>query len=270
MTVQVTQSISTIGSFIALLASMHATHADTVIGQAYSQDDFRAVYREVHQRSPEQHNVVYHNDQNTVFANKTIDYSKTQSAPDISFRSSHCDETYTVTKSSVADQKIDQNFALEVAIHYSNSCARKKHNQSITLTPPYVIDAGFDHHLRGKLVAVKNQDIRFNYPLPSRFKEISLQAKALNCSDISKNFADLLEAQNATIAAQKNWHQCIILRPSNWLIAKLFPPIYLAYDQRQELAMYAGKSNISNAKGDYEKVLILYSTDHQQQKISLQ
>jgi hypothetical protein len=34
--------------------------------------------------------------------------------------------------------------------------------------------------------------------------------------------------------------------------------------------MYAGKSNISNAKGDYEKVLILYSTDHQQQKISLQ
>ncbi|CAH0991232.1 hypothetical protein SIN8267_01334 [Sinobacterium norvegicum] len=261
-----TQTI-VVSSFVAM-ASASVAYAETVVGQAYSQDSFEAVYQELHQRSEQLHSVVYRNNSQAVFAQKDIDYRQGKSAPNIVFRSDHCNESYALTKSVDENAAVDTAFGVEIAMHYSNSCADKRHNQSITLTPPYVIDAGFDHHLRSNLDAVKRRDLSFNYPLPSRFREISLKAKAINCDQVRDNFSLLLNAKNAQTSAREDWQQCIVLRPSNWIIAQLFPPIYLAYNQQQQLAMYAGKSNISNVNGDYEKVVILYSETTEQQQIS--
>ena len=224
------------------------TAETTIIGHVFDANSYEKLYLEHHRIQQSSHSVDYKDLKQYAFARKDINYHRERSKPNITFNSEHCNESFSIT--SLEDNVLSAS--------YSNSCDEKNLSDSIRLGEPYVVDAGFDHFIRDNLSRISKADLVFDYPAPSRGSNIALKASRFDCSRLKTTLSDLLQSVPANINNQALWQQCVAVRAKNWLIARFLPPIYLAYAKDSRLALYSGRSNMSDAEGDYQDIAIFY------------
>ena len=220
----------------------------TITGHVFDANNNEKLYLEHHRIQQFSHSVDYKDLKQYTFARKDISYHRERSKPNIKFNSDHCNESFSITS-------LEDNI---LSASYSNSCDKKNSSDSIRLSEPYVVDAGFDHFIRDNLSSISKADLVFDYPAPSRGSNIALKASRFSCDRLKNTLSDLLNAVPADINNQILWQQCVAVRAKNWLIARFLPPIYLAYAEDNRLALYSGRSNMSDAKGDYQDIAIFY------------
>ena len=233
---------------------------ENVIGYAYHQtlknSNPELLYIEKHRYDGTQHKVLYENGRAGEFAKKSLDYSLGYSTPNLTFSNTLCQESYNITH--VDEQPIHQD-ETTLAIKYKNVCDDERFDKTLTISHPYVIDAGFDFYIRENLHRINNENLLFFYALPSRASSVKLLAKSQPCDDIKQRFTALI----ATLPEANNnldqWQQCLSIRPKSWVLAQFFPTMHLAYSSDKKLKLFAGKSNIGDAEGDYKNVFIVYN-----------
>ena len=228
-------------------------NADMITGFVYNMQSFEKDYEEIHHINELIHEVNYKNLEGERFANKVINYSSGLSTPSIDFNNSHCDESYQI-KSQSGSNKV-QSF-------YSNSCDDNKSQGKIRMESPYVVDAGFDHFIRQNLSTIETKTLSFDYPSPSRSSNISLKAKSFSCKKLIKDLSTLLSQIDTNHNNKSQWQRCVMVRANNWFIAQFLPAIYLAYDNDGFLALYTGRSNMSDKDGKYQDIAIFYHLEN--------
>ncbi len=256
-----TTKILSFSSALLFIVGSLAINAETIVGSAYDQSlssekKLQLLYTEQHSFSGTTHTVVYESPQNAVFARKSLDYSHGFAMPIVDFSNDLCNEHYQLKPvPSSKDMKKTQ-----VDIAYHNGCDEKQSKESLFLSHPYVIDAGFDFFIRDNLALIADNEQIFSYAVPSRLDSVKLMAKSLSCQAIIDKFSSLLERLNSDHSLQKEWAHCVKVRPESWLISQFFPPIYLAYSEEKKLKLFAGRSNIGDEQGDFDDVFIVYQS----------
>lgn len=222
---------------VAFCSSLNA--APFLIGDVYHQKTGKYLYTERYSKTGATWQVSYQQADLPPFASKQLDFTSSLYQPDVIFNSRYCGESYRIKQ----DKRLN--------VHYENRCDKTKKNQSLRIKEPFVIDAGFSDYL-AQYPTNKQKSVTFYYPLPTQARWIKMKATHLPCQKARKAIRGLQRHQLTA-------NRCIKLTPDNFFIAQLFPPIYLGYED-QSLRFFAGRSNMSNRKGQYDDIAIHYHT----------
>lgn len=162
--------------------------------------------------------VTYVDPYGKVFAEKTLDFSGSQLAPDLMFHDKRNDERVTVSVKTSDDAKP----YIRILIEQDG----KRDESMVTIkTSDVVIDAGFD-----RLLATQWQQLR-------KHKELDFSFLAITRSELIKFEAIEEDAQLGRVNVE--------LHPRNFFIDLLMKPISLEYDpDTQRLLRFKGLTNI--------------------------
>ncbi|RBP79467.1 hypothetical protein [Marinomonas rhizomae] len=204
-----------------------------LVGSAYSVETGALLYRETHQQvSKDTYKVEYSEPNGRVFADKTIDFSKSRITPTFSQLNKRNGEKIDVTRRG------DQ-----LQIRYRENSNAKIEKNVLKLAPGMVVDAGFDAFVKqywGSLISGKEMDIE--YLVPSRQSTFSFRFSQITCVDGTKEGA-----------------MCFALKPVSWFVRMAVDPIVVAYDpSNKRLLRFTGRANICDEQGKYQTVDIQY------------
>ena len=205
------------------------TNLVAAVGEAFDMNDQSLRYREYHYYSDDNlsHKVIYRDADNTLMAEKNIDYRSGFNTPEYALLVGP--EQH---RSSVQWQK-DQ-----LKLHRAGGDLVQ-----LEATYPLVIDAGFDHYVRENWLQLTAGDtLHFYFPLVNRSTLAKLRIKKSFCS------------------YNTSTDTCFRLEVSNWLLRLLLDPIELGYStESMSLTRYRGLSNIEDQQGKGMVVDIHYS-----------
>lgn len=212
---------------------------ENFIGMAYDSDSQRLLYSEEHSyKSNVQHQVIYKEANGQVFAEKTINYSRSFIAPEFQQTNNRNGE-YIETRYGDA----------QLQVFYRQNKDEKQSDEAIDISQSLVIDAGFDHYIRqhwDELMSGQSKVIK--YLLPSHQQSIDLRIESIDCSAVLIN--------NANAETVNCWR----VAADSWVFRMLSDPLLLAYENSsQRLLTFAGRSNICDENGDYQDVIIRYN-----------
>ena len=189
-------------------------------GEALTLETNRLVYRENHtveldaQGQYLRSNVEYVAPDGSLIAQKSLDYSQDQLAPELVFMDKRNDQLIALSRENnkLILEKTENNVLTRETIDLDQ-------DQII------VVDAGFDRLIVDRWDALlSNETVRFSILALTRGELISFK---LETQSIESNILTLS------------------LKPSNWLIALLVDTLYLKYDiKKQQLMEYQGLTNI--------------------------
>jgi hypothetical protein len=219
-----------------------------IVGFVFDKKNKNLLYQEFHTIDAKQHKVSYQVRNDKPFAEKNMILASLPYQPNVEFESQHCGEAFSVRKK--------EN---KLSISYRNQCDKSIKTKSIKLKKPFVIDAGFNPFISGNMIINKRKKSEFYYPVPSRLEWVKMKSKFLPCKKIKKIIGKFQMYQKIQM------DRCIKIQPANWLIAQIFPPIYLGYNGA-DLSIFIGRSNMANAKGDYRDIVIFYFKNNQDVK----
>ena len=222
-----------LGIFLCSSFSVADTSFSKIVGSAYSVETGTLLYRETHQKiSDDVYKVEYSEPDGRVFANKTIDLSKSQITPSFSQLNERNGEKIDVTQTD------DQ-----LQISYQENSAAKVEKESVKLAAGMVVDAGFDAFVKqywDTLVTGKEMDVE--YLVPSKQATFSFRFSQITCVDGTEEGA-----------------MCFALTPVSWFVRLAVDPIVVAYDPADKrLLRFTGRANICDAQGKYQTVDIQY------------
>ena len=220
-------------AFLSSSFSVAETSFSKLVGSAYSLETGALLYRETHQKvSQDIYKVEYSEPNGRVFANKTIDYSKSRTTPSFSQINERNGEKIDVTQTN------DQ-----LQISYQENSAAKVEKESLTLAAGMVVDAGFDAFVKqywDTLVTGKEMDVE--YLVPSKQATFSFRFSQITCVDGTEEGA-----------------KCFALTPVSWFVKLAVDPIVVAYDPADKrLLRFTGRANICDEQGKYQTVDIQY------------
>lgn len=210
-----------LGALLLASLELHAAGLLKFEGRAVSLETGELYYTESHQVILEDSGayrsalVVYKTPTGEVLAEKTLDYAKSQSAPDMMFHDKRTDERVTVNLNPK-----DKNLRLL----YEQSNARRE--KSVTLDDEtLVVDAGFNRYIDSAWsILVKRKPSVFSFLAITRAQLFNFEAVPIG---------------------QTESNLIVELHPNNFLINWLVDPIKLTYDKNsQRLLRFEGLTNI--------------------------
>jgi hypothetical protein len=225
-----------LSAFLCLIYLENAYSKKFIIGHAFDIETQQLRYIEEHyfENNGYVHRVIYKEPNGEVFANKTLDYRHGLTTPTLVHENTRNGE-----KISISHQNSDKGNLIEVK--YRSRFDDKERASELPMRNLTVIDAGFDHFIRGVWDDVDSHSpIHMEYVLPSRATKISLTVNEKECGSVDR--------------------ACFEIRGSNWLTRIMVNPIVLEYDQSKKVLLrFLGTSNISTNDGKYEVVDIRYT-----------
>lgn len=207
-------------------------------GRAFEPGTGTFLYREQHiQLAEGQQVVLYRDSEDKLFAKKILDFVHAKTAPDVIQEDTRSGEFIQIVRLEEGKQ---------LRIDYRDSKTADTKTAETSSQPTLVVDAGFDHFVRGNWTDLKKGNAAsLEYLLPSRQQTVALTIRQSNCPEATNNST------------------CFTVTPTNWFFRMLAPSIYLAYDNETRcLTHFRGKSNISSEQGAAMAVDIYY-THHQ-------
>ncbi|QUX97508.1 hypothetical protein C0J08_19820 [Marinomonas sp. CT5] len=220
-------------AFLFSSSSMAEEGFSKLVGSAYSVETGTLLYRETHQKVSEDiYKVEYSEPDGQIFANKTLDFSKSRITPSFSQVNERNGEKISVTQSGDL-----------LKISYQENNTAKVEKDSVKLVAGMVVDAGFDAFVKqywNTLITGKEMDIE--YLVPSRQTTYSFRVSQITCVDGTKEGA-----------------MCFALKPVSWFVRLALDPIVVAYDPADKrLLRFTGRANICDEQGKYQTVDIQY------------
>lgn len=212
------------------------------IATVWSTDQSQVLYRELHfADSPDRDlttRVEYRRDNDELFAEKTIDYSVSVTAPAIS-QIDYRNEARIVTRHP--NPEPGPVVELEVRPHDSDEVQTDTFDYEEGL----IIDAGFDPFVRQNWDRLTDgRRVTTEFLVPARMDTVSISISKTDNADC--NFP----AQNM---------HCFVIRPAGLLrvVSWFVDPIHIAYDNdSRRLLMFEGISNFRDDAGEPRNALI--------------
>lgn len=212
------------------------------IGTAWSTDQSQVLYREVHfAENPELDlttRVEYRRDQDDLFAEKTIDYSVSITAPAIS-QIDYRNDARIITRHP--NPEPGPVVELEVRPHDSDEVQI----DTFDYEEGMIIDAGFDPFVRQHWDRlVDGRRVTTDFLVPARMDTVHIS--------ISKTDTEDCNFPSQTM-------QCFVIKPAGFLrvVSWFVDPIHIAYDNdTRRLLMFEGISNFRDDAGEPRNALI--------------
>jgi hypothetical protein len=214
--------------------------APWTIGTAYNTSDGSVAYRELHYPAPGypglSSRVDYQDAEGEVIVSKQMDFSRSQTAPAI-------DQTDLRTSTRVFARHEDGR----LQVGYQSNADAALRTDTIRLTPNLIVDAGFDPFVRSQWDALTaGRAVSASFFLPSRLDTIGVSIAPVPREECAQVQGDVL---------------CLMVRPAGMLrvVSWFVEPLRLAYDlEQQRLLMFRGLSNLLDARGEPQDVLVLF------------
>ncbi|WP_020209619.1 hypothetical protein [Gilvimarinus chinensis] len=202
-------------------------------GRAYYLDkrDQPAYREEYFNDGGGQQRVLYFSPGEVLIGRKLLDYHTGKTAPDFTFEDLRFSRILSAKHS-------------DGGIRLTKEIEGKPESQTINVQKNQVIDAGFV----AAIAENKNelaQGFEFNFAFADRLKNISLRAQSVN-------------VESTPFAQGEPSYTYVKMALNNRFLAMFLDPIYLAFDQKMRLALYAGRSNLTNQNNEAFDVLIRY------------
>ncbi len=183
------------------------------------------VYRETHDFDGKAHRILYHDPAGALIAEKQLDYSCSDSAPDW--------------------QQHDLRNGMRVGGHWRGSEYVLEHDgRSGSVSPErtLVASSGFDHFVRDHWVELASGETReFDFALPARLSTIGMRVQ-----------------KTQGIPGESSITEWFSVEPSSGIFRLFAGKILLGYDEARGLQFYRGPSNIGDAEGRDVEVEIRY------------
>ncbi len=213
------------------------------VGTAYKIDDGSVAYRELHYPAPGQpglsSRVDYQDAAGQVIVSKQLDFSQSLTAPAI-------DQIDRRTSTRVFTRHEDER----LQAGYQRNADSALRTDSLRLSPNLIVDAGFDPFVRSQWSTLTSgRPVTAAFFVPSRLDTITVSIAPVareECADVQ---GDVL---------------CLMVKPAGMLrvVSWFVEPLRLAYDlERQRLLMFRGLSNLLDARGEPQDVLVLFEYD---------
>jgi hypothetical protein len=217
--------------------------APWTIGTAYKTDDGSVAYREVHYPAPGHpglsSRVDYQDAGGEVIVSKQLDFSRSQTAPAV-------DQTDLRTSTRIFARHEEGR----LQVGYQRNADAALRTDTVRLTPNLIVDAGFDPFVRSQWdTLTAGRAVSAAFFVPSRLDTITVSITPEPREECAQVQGDVL---------------CLMVRPGGMLrIASWFvEPLRLAYDlEQQRLLMFRGLSNLLDARGEPQDVLVLFEYD---------
>lgn len=226
-----------------------------IIGEATDLKSKQFLYCEYHFLSDKQSIVIYRNSNSEKIAEKTVNYLRSNLAPDIQqtdFR--HCESIVVTQSQPLAGSSVsDSVLAYRVSYRKANSDDVKV--KTIRSKPPMktIVDAGFDNAIRYYWNDLQSTgSATFSFLVPARLKTVTLKVVKMameqceSLADLDKRYAH-------------DEHDCYRVYPKSAVLRLFVSPLTLVYQiDNQQLMFFSGNSNITNDNGKGQKVAINY------------
>ncbi|GAB1256807.1 hypothetical protein [Aurantivibrio plasticivorans] len=203
-----------------------------LIGNARDRKTGQHLYTEYHysRGAAGSHSVVYRDDQSKIIAFKKLRYGELATRPAV------FQYNYLVGE-VVSVKRLNDN---QLSITYRETVNEGERTQALSVDDSIVVDAGFDGLVRNNWSMSVEDDIDFQFLVPSRLSSYSFRLASVSC-------------------AENREARCFEAAPSSWLLRRFVAPIRVDYDaESQRLMKFSGLGNIANASGDYMSVDIDY------------
>ncbi len=214
-----------------LVAAAHTSADAYVIGTAYAPGSNHVLYTESYTTSSSAHaRVRYESADGGLLAEKQLDFSQDRHAPDV-IRN---------------DYRLNLVLTIKTKNNATTLQAQRKGKAALDTTleidEKLVIDAGFDFFVQDHWYdLMQGEDIKFRFLVPARKTAIKLKLKQRNC------------------AAAEQQRACFRVKPTNWIIAAVMPPIDLEYDKNSlRLMRFSGLGQLPDSNGKSQEVDIHY------------
>ncbi len=225
--------------FVGVLNPVWAcdTHSADIIGAAKS-DDGKFSYCEYHYVNPSQTKVDYRLLDGSLIASKTIDYSKSQVAPDVDQRDKRSGEWRSVVKQGDSYQ-----------LFYQKASGENIETNKVTVKENAIVDAGFDPLIRQEWQSlIDGSKSTFEFVSPVHGKAVTLQ--------VVKPSSD---TQCGPHPYDKDSQLCLTIKVNNLLIRAFADPLYLTYDRNSKrLVRFSGVVNINDNEANDVSATIDY------------
>jgi hypothetical protein len=184
--------------------------------------------------------VQYRRADGSVFAEKTIDYSRSLTAPDIQ----HIDYRNTAR---ITTELTDDARAAMIKVGFQAHDSPRYREELLAHRESVVVDAGFDPFVRKHWQSlITGESVSAGMLVPSRLDTVRVSLTKADASHCDQASADVY---------------CFVIRPAGMLraVGWLVDPIYIGYDQQsQRLKVFDGISNLRDDNGDPQNVLITF------------
>ena len=206
-----------------------------VTGTASSLKTGKLAYLEYHDITTAQHTVRYMDEKGKLIAEKTIQYL----------------HGYTTPEYRLQDQRINRNTGSEWQkdhfVIYRQDKSEKRHEKIIEPEKDIVIDAGFDHFIRGHWnELIDGKVLPFSFVIADPLTILNMKIKEVS-------------AEKTAIKQHSDRYRYFLASSRNKLIGWAIPEINLAYDKEtQLLQVYQGPSNITDKNDKTQTVVIDY------------
>jgi|GEM_PF-1042623 len=226
------------------------------IGTAWTSDKSAVLYYEYHfAENPDLQlstRVQYRRADGSVFAEKTIDYSRSLTAPDIQ----HIDYRNTAR---ITTELTDDTRAAMIRVGFQAHDSPRYREEMLAHRESVVVDAGFDPFVCKHWESlITGESVSAGMLVPSRLDTVRVSLTKTDASHCDQAATDVY---------------CFVIRPAGILraVGWLVDPIYIGYDpQSKRLKVFDGISNLRNDNGEPQNVLITfeYFQNHQTASIS--
>lgn len=242
---------SLIQSFVVITGLLwQSGYADTAennlwaIGTAWTPDKSEVLYREYHfAEDPDLDlttRVEYRRADGSVFAEKTIDYSRSLTAPEIE----HIDYRNTAR---INTEFLEDARSAMIKVGFQAHDSNRYREELLTYRESVVVDAGFDPFVRKHWdQLVSGEPVSAAMLVPSRLDTVRIS--------LTKTDSHLCDAASDDI-------HCFVIRPAGMLraVGWFVDPIYIGYEQAsRRLQVFNGISNLRDDNDEPRNVLISF------------
>ena len=214
------------------------------IGTAWTPDKSDVLYREYHFAEDSDLDlttrVEYRRPDGSVFAEKAIDYSRSQTAPEIQ----HIDHRNTAR---INTEFLEDARSAMIKVGFQAHDSNRYREEVLTYRESVIVDAGFDPFVRKhweQLIA--GESVAAAMLVPSRLDTVEI-----NLTKTDSHHCD---------GASVDIH-CYVIRPAGMLrvVGWLVDPIYIGYEQvSRRLQVFNGISNLRDDNDEPRNVLISF------------
>lgn len=241
------------------------TQLKTFIGYAYDMKTQELLYTEHHNYLDKfLHDVEYKETDGELFASKSINYNHSFFAPDITQTNLRNGEVIDIKRKDKADKGTKNEQAIQYLVQYKENKKESLEKEIIKYTPRLIIDAGFDHFVTHNWqVLSAGKEISIDYLIPSAQDYYELTIKQETCKSNPKLIHKLTPKLSSQAPAQLDDQYCFSIAASSFFIGLFSSQLELTYSKNKDsgdirLIGFQGRSNISDSKGNYQDVNIVY------------
>ena len=205
------------------------------VGYAYDKQTGRFLYSETHHEilrdgRPIENTVVYRNDEGRVFAQKHIDFHKSQVMPD-----------FQLVNSENGHVEGARGGETRLSIHFQKRSDSEVRKASVEIPNNGIVDAGFDRFIEENWAALADGKVlEREFLIPSQLEFYTFEI--------------------AKIASRESGEMAFRLQIKSLILQMFVPSVRVYYDmQTRSLLRYEGISNIRNNAGENFDVRIEFA-----------